>query len=47
MDIDLKVAAFSFSTDKGDEEIRKVPFVYIPNLMRKIVYVVASYKTHV
>ena len=39
-----EMGAFSFPTDKGEEEIREVPFVYVPNLIMKIADVVASYE---
>lgn len=28
--------AFLFSNEDGSEEIREVPFVYVPNLVRKV-----------
>ena len=34
-------APFSFSKDGGGEEIREVPFVFVPNLIRKVADVVA------
>ena len=34
-------APFSFSKDGGGEEIREVPFVFVPNLVRKVADVVA------
>ena len=36
-----KNAPFSFSNDGGGEEIREVPFVFVPNLVRKVADVVA------
>ena len=32
--------AFTFPMDKGGEEIREVPFVYVPNLIAKVADVV-------
>ena len=34
-------APFSFSKDGGGEEIREVPFVFVPNLIRKVADVLA------
>ena len=30
-----ELGAFTFKRDGGGEEIREVPFVYVPNLIRK------------
>jgi hypothetical protein len=35
--------AFTFATDKG-EEVRQVPFVYVPNFMAKVADVVSQYE---
>lgn len=34
-------APFTFSKDGGGEEIREVPFVYVPNLIQKVADLVA------
>ena len=34
-------APFSFTKDGGGEEIREIPFVFVPNLIRKVADVVA------
>lgn len=39
--------AFSFPSDKGGEVIKKVPFVYIPNLIMKIADVVSEHERQV
>ena len=31
-----ELGAFTFRRDGGGEEIREVPFVYVPNLIRKV-----------
>ena len=30
-----ELGAFTFKRDGGGEEIREVPFIYVPNLIRK------------
>lgn len=39
----VEMAPLSFTSD-GREEIREAPLVYIPNLVRKLADVVASYR---
>ena len=39
--------AFSFPSEKGGEVIKKVPFVYVPNLIRKISDVVYEHEKQV
>ena len=34
--IEAEKAPFLFSREGGGEEIREVPFVYVPNLVRKV-----------
>ena len=34
--------AFTFSRDKGGEEIRGVPFVYTPNFIAKVVEIIQT-----
>ena len=40
---EVEKVPFSFTVDSR-EEIREAPFVYIPNLIRKLADMVASYK---
>ena len=39
--------AFSFPAEKGGEVVKEVPFVYVPNLIRKIADVVAQHERQV
>lgn len=39
--------AFTFPAEKGGEEIREVPFVYIPNLIAKIADAVTQHERQV
>ena len=39
--------AFTFSVDKGGEEVREVPFVYLKNLIAAVADTVAQHKRHV
>ena len=36
--------AFSFLAEKGGEVVKEVPFVYVPNLVRKIADVFAQHE---
>ena len=38
-----EVGAFTFSPKDGGEEIREVPFVYVPNLVRKVADVIEEH----
>lgn len=42
--IESELGAFTFPTDKGGEEIRKVPYVYVPNLIAKVADVFSEYE---
>lgn len=42
-----EMGAFTFPMDKGGEEIREVPFVYVPNLIAKIADVVTQHERQV
>lgn len=40
------VGAFSCKRDGGGEEIREVPFAYVPNLIRKAADVIEEHKKY-
>lgn len=39
--------AFTFPTEKGGEEIREVPFVYVPNFIAKVADVASQHERYV
>ena len=39
--------AFTFPAEKGGEVIKEVPFVYVPNLIKKITDVVSQHERQV
>lgn len=39
--------AFSFPVDKGGEVVKAVPFVFVPNLIKKIADMVSEHERHV
>ena len=38
-----EVGAFTFSIKDGGDEIREVPFIYVPNLIRKVADVIEQH----
>ena len=42
-----KRGAFTFPVEKGGEEIREVPFVFVPNLVAKIADCVVQHERQV
>lgn len=42
-----EMGAFTFSIDKGGEEIRKVPFVYYPNFIAKVADMIETHERQV
>ena len=45
--ISAEKGAFTFPTEKGGEEIREVPFVYVKNLIAKIADVLEHHERQV
>ena len=39
-----EMGAFSFKRDGGGEDIKEVPFVYVPNLIKKATDVIEQYR---
>ena len=39
-----ELGAFTFRREGGGEEIREVPFAYVPNLIRKVADLVEQYQ---
>ncbi len=39
--------AFTFPSDKGGEEIKEVPFVYVPNFIAKVADVISQHERYV
>ena len=46
-DVEAERGAFSFPSQKGGEIIKEVPFVYVPNLIRKIADVISQHERQV
>ena len=38
-----EIGAFTFNLKDGGEEIREAPFVYVPNLIRKVADVIEQH----